>query len=41
MPGLVLDPFMGTGTTLEVAERMNRSAVGIDLDGPQAKEALP
>jgi DNA modification methylase len=30
-PGVVLDPFMGTGTTLEVAEAMNRSAVGVDL----------
>ena len=30
-PGVVLDPFMGTGTTLEVAESMNRSAVGVDL----------
>lgn len=30
-PGIVLDPFMGTGTTLEVAESMNRSAIGVDL----------
>ena len=30
-PGIVLDPFMGTGTTLRVAETMSRSAVGIDL----------
>lgn len=30
-PGVVLDPFMGTGTTLEVAESMNRSAIGVDL----------
>jgi len=32
MPGVVLDPFMGTGTTLEVANRMTRSAIGVDLD---------
>jgi len=31
-PGVVLDPFMGTGTTLDVALRMGRSAIGIDLD---------
>ena len=35
MPGVVLDPFMGTGTTLDVAERMCRSAIGIDLDVSQ------
>ena len=32
MPGIVLDPFMGTGTTLDVAKRMGRSAIGVDLD---------
>lgn len=31
IPGVVLDPFMGTGTTLRVALRMSRSAVGVDL----------
>lgn len=30
-PGLVLDPFKGTGTTLRVAKRMQRSAVGVDF----------
>lgn len=30
-PGLVLDPFMGTGTTLRTANALGRSAVGIDL----------
>jgi len=30
-PGVVLDPFMGTGTTLDTAERMGRSAIGVDL----------
>jgi DNA modification methylase len=38
MPGVVLDPFMGTGTTLEVANRMGRSAIGVDLDLSQAEE---
>ncbi len=32
-PGdLVLDPFAGTGTTLVVAEQLNRSSVGIEID---------
>lgn len=30
-PGVVLDPFMGTGTTLRVATAMGRSAIGVDL----------
>jgi DNA modification methylase len=32
--GRVLDPFAGTGTTLRVALRSGRSAVGIDLSEP-------
>jgi DNA modification methylase len=35
-PGVVLDPFMGTGTTLDTALRLGRSAVGIDLVLPDA-----
>ena len=31
VPGVVLDPFMGTGTTLDVANELGRSAIGIDL----------
>lgn len=31
MPGVVLDPFMGTGTTPKVALRMGFSAIGVDL----------
>jgi DNA modification methylase len=30
-PGVVLDPFMGTGTTLDTARAMGRSAIGVDL----------
>lgn len=30
-PGVVLDPFMGTGTTLKVAARLGRSSIGVDL----------
>src|SRR5690606_33572530 len=31
-PGMVLDPFAGTGTTLVVAQGHGRDATGIDLD---------
>ncbi len=31
-PGIVLDPFAGTGTTLAVATGHGRTAIGIDLD---------
>lgn len=30
-PGVVLDPFMGTGTTLRTALALGRSAIGVDL----------
>lgn len=30
-PGIVLDPFMGTGTTLHAASCSGRSAIGVDL----------
>jgi hypothetical protein len=32
LPGVVLDPFMGTGTSLKTALEMGRSAIGVDLD---------
>jgi hypothetical protein len=31
-PGVVLDPFAGTGTTLAVADCHGREAIGIDID---------
>jgi len=31
VPGLVLDPFMGTGTTARVAHRLGRDWLGIDV----------
>lgn len=37
-PGIVLDPFAGTGTTLCVAELHHRDSIGIDLD--PSNEAL-
>jgi DNA modification methylase len=30
-PGVVLDPFMGTGTTLRVAHAHGRTSIGVDL----------
>jgi adenine specific DNA methylase Mod len=30
-PGVVLDPFMGTGTTLRTALHLKRHAIGVDL----------
>jgi DNA modification methylase len=35
-PGLVLDPFVGSGTTLAVATGMARDGIGIDLDARNA-----
>lgn len=32
-PGVVLDPFMGSGTTAVVAERLRRDWLGIELNG--------
>jgi len=39
-PGLVLDPFVGSGTTLAVASGMGRDSIGIDLDMRNALLAL-
>lgn len=38
--GVVLDPFVGSGTTLAVATTMGRDAVGIDLDRRNVDLAL-
>ncbi len=39
-PGIVLDPFAGTGTTLAVATGHGRDAIGIDLDPRNADLAI-
>ena len=36
----VLDPFAGSGTTLEVAERLGRNSIGIDLSEKYVKEII-
>jgi site-specific DNA-methyltransferase (adenine-specific) len=38
-PGLVLDPFMGSGTTAVVAERLGRDWLGIDIKPDYAELA--
>ena len=38
--GVVLDPFMGTGTTLRTATLLGRDAVGVDLAPAAAAEQL-
>ena len=38
-PGTVLDPFMGSGTTLRVARDLGMNAVGVDLVPPTAIDA--
>ena len=39
IPGTVLDPFAGTGTTLAVADLHGRDAIGIDIDERNANLA--
>ena len=36
----ILDPFMGSGTSLIEAQRMNRNSIGIELQQEVAKEAF-
>lgn len=37
--GVVLDPFLGTGTTIEAAIETGREAVGVELDPAKAEKA--
>lgn len=39
-PGVVLDPFLGSGTTAIVARRLGRSCVGVELSEEYARLAL-
>jgi DNA modification methylase len=38
-PGIVLDPFMGTAKTLDVAQKLGRSCIGVDLDLSAVEES--
>jgi len=40
LPGVVLDPFAGTGTSLRVASSLGRAAVGVDLDAGHTTYSL-
>ena len=40
VPALVLDPFVGVGTTCLAAERLRRHSVGIDLSGGYLDQAV-
>ena len=38
-PGIVLDPFCGSGTTLVVAQRLGRDSIGIEISEEYAQLA--
>lgn len=38
--GVVLDPFCGTGTTMVVAQELNRKSIGIDISNSYLSSAI-
>lgn len=40
VPGRVLDPFCGSGTTIEAASKLGMSGIGVDLDPPKQTQKV-
>lgn len=38
IPGTVLDPFVGTGTTIKIAKNLGFNGIGVDIDPPERSD---
>lgn len=41
VPAVIMDPFVGSGTVLEVATELGRDGLGIDISQQYLDEVLP
>ncbi len=41
VPAVIMDPFVGSGTSLEVATELGRDGLGIDISQTYLDEVLP